>query len=393
MHTTPPASRFGQVLGGLALAAGLFAGAPAAAGDAPAHAVSLQFLHPIATSPDPRTEATVRLSLLWGRSGAVRALDLGGVAAATLGDVRGVQAVGAYGGVGGDLQGVALTAGVHLVQQDVSGLQSGGVAAWTRGAVAGAQLAGAVSYAASGLNGAQLSGLVSISDGDGGFLQASSVANVAVGEFGGWQLAGFVNSANNAFGGLQTAVLNYSDSGRGAQIGLVNVAREMSGLQLGAINSATTLDGVPVGLVNLTRDNPRDWIVYASTLALASLGFRTEVNGWTSILSAGYGDAQGDESEAGTLAWHYGRRLGGDERRWLGADLGWVHVMPRAESDDPAVNDRLHGALQARLTGDLALSEGVAAWAAVGASLILDEYSVHAGSATELLLAGGVVLR
>jgi hypothetical protein len=354
--------------------------------------VSLQFLHPLATTPDPQTEASVRLSLLWARSGAVRAVDLGLVAGATSGDVRGLQWQSLYAGVGGDLRGAGASLGVHLVQQDVHGLQFGGVAAWTRGRMDGVQVAGTVSYADRGLEGVQLSGLMNVSDGPGRFLQLASVANVNVGEFRGFQLAGFVNHASAELGGLQLATLNNAERGYGAQVGLINLAGDWRGLQLGAINTAASLQGVPVGLVNTTPGSPRGWIAYGSTLSLGNLSYHTEVNRWTSQLSLGYGDAQGSQEEALTISWHYGYRLLGDARRWLGIDLGFVHIMPRA-SDDPELNDRLHWALQPRVNGELALGRRVGVWAAAGASFVQSSYGCGSESETELLLAGGVVLR
>ena len=66
--------------------------------------------------------------------------------------------------------------------------------------------------------------------------------------------------------------------------------------------------------------------------------------------------------------------------------------MPVA-SDNPDVNDRLHPAVQLRLTGDLALGERFGLWGAVGVSSIATEYDSDEDAESELLLAGGVVLR
>ena len=384
--------RLGRPLRGFVLAAALLGVSGSVAADNPSHAVSLQFLHPIATSPNPETDTAVRLSLLWGRSARVSILDLSLVAAATSGDTRGLQLVGLYGGVGGDLRGVGVTAGVHLVQHDVRGVQWSGLASWTGGEVSGFQFSSFMNYAGEGVRGVQLSGLLNVNDGPGSFLQLASVANVNVGSYHGLQLAGFVNHANSEFSGFQVATLNYADTANGAQIGLINISRDMSGLQLGVVNASKSLDGVPVGLFNFSDDSNSDWLVFASNLSLANLGFRTEVGGWTSIVSAGYGDVQGSQEEAGTLAWNYGRRIIGDREKALGVDIGWIHIMPHS-SEDPDVNDQLHGALQARLTGDLTLSGGFGLWAAVGASVVIDSYRSGAQSETEPLFAGGVVLR
>ena len=106
---------------------------------APSHAVDLHFLHPLATSPDPETDTTVRLSLLWARSHTVKALDLGLVASGTSGDVTGLQWATAYADVGGDLRGVAGTMGVHRVGGDARGIQFSVLAGWVGGDVGGIQ--------------------------------------------------------------------------------------------------------------------------------------------------------------------------------------------------------------------------------------------------------------
>ncbi len=351
--------------------------------------VSLQFVHPISTSRDPDTDTSVRLSLLWARSGTVKALDLGLVATGTSGDMRGLQLVGFYGGVGRDLQGLGATLGVLVAKREVRGFQFSGITSWAGGRVTGGQVSAFVNYAGDGLGGIQLSGMVNINDGDGGFLQLASVTNVNVGDFKGLQLATFINHANREMNGAQVSVLNFADNGNGAQIGLINMSRRMKGLQLGVFNTSRDMDGVPIGLVNMTPGNPRSWIFYASTLSLANVGFRTEVNGWTSILSGGYGNADDKESEAGTISWHYGHTLG----RYLGVDVGWVHIIPSAEGEDRTDEDRLHYALQARLTGDFALGRHVGLFAAAGVSTIFDRYATDANSETEFLAAGGVVLR
>jgi hypothetical protein len=394
MNTLRSDSRLGRPSLRIAFAAALLVLAVPAvpAADNPSHAVSLQFLHPIATSPDPETDASVRLSLLYGRSARVKILDLNLVAAATSGDVSGIQATGAYSGVGGDLRGVALTGGVHLVQEDMVGVQWSGLVSWSRGAVSGVQFGGFLSVADRGLKGAQISGMLNQNDGPGSFLQLATVANVNGGDFRGAQLAGLFNFAGEEFGGFQLGVLNFADTAGGAQVGAINLTREMSGLQLGVVNASRELSGVPVGMVNLSDDDHDNWMFYASNLSIANVGFRTDVNGWVSSLSVGVGDAHGSQSRTLNVAWNYGRRLLGSPGKSLNLDVGWVHIIPEA-TDDPAKNDRLHGAFQGRLTGDLPVGERLGIWAAVGFSSIIEEYKDDAPSESEVLLAGGVVLR
>ncbi len=377
--------RFGILL---ALAATLALSAIASA----ASPISAHFLSPVSVPSDPENESFVRLSLLYGHSGSVRALDLGLVAGRTSGDMQGIQFQGAFASTGGDLRGGSATFGVNLVQQDLRGVQFAGLASWTMGSVGGVQWSGFMNYAGGGMSGIQLASFLNVSDGPTKYLQISSVANVAADDFQGWQLTAFMNHANARMSGVQTAVLNLADTASGAQIGVINLAREMSGLQLGVFNGSREIDGVPIGIINHTTGNPRNWLFYASNLSLANIGYRTEVNGWVSTLSGGYGDNQGSQSDAGFLGWNFGHRLLGREHTWLGVDVGYVHIMPRS-SDDPAVNVRPHPAFQLRLTGDVGVASWLNLWGAVGVSAIGESYDSGSDSETELLLAVGVVVR
>jgi len=360
---------------------------------APSHAISLHFLHPLATSPDPETDTTVRLSLLWARSHTVKALDLGLVASGTSGDVTGLQWATAYADVGGDLRGVGASLGVHRVVGNMGGVQYGLLAGWVDGDVGGIQLSSVFGYAGRSVRGVQLSGLMNINDGDGRWVQLAGAVNVTVGDFTGWQGASFVNHANQRMRGAQTGVLNFADTGTGFQLGMINLAREFSGFQLGVVNASRTMKGLPLGLLNFTEDNPRDWLFYASNQMLANLGFRTEVNGWVSTVSLGFHEPGAVREKAGALGWHFGHRLMGDARRNLALDLGYLHIMPNVPENntDPLITN--HPVVQLRLTADWAVGSRVSLYGAVGVSAVGESYEDGAGSRSEGLVAGGVVLR
>lgn len=377
----------------LALVATTLAGVTPGAGasEPPHHAVSLQFLHPLATSPHPETRTAVRLSLLWGHSGAVGAFDGGLFATGTSGDVRGLQIVGLYADVGGDLGGVAYSAGVHRVGGDARGLQFGAAASWTVGTVRGVQYGTLLGYAGEGVRGAQISGLVSLSDGSGRGGQIASVASVSGGDLVGAQISSFFNFAGGHVQGWQSATLNFADSMRGVQIGAFNFAGEARGLQLGLINVSDEQHGVPIGLVNLSRHGTREILVYASSVSLANLGLRTEVGGWRAILAGGWHEVGADQTEAGSVSWHFGRRLWGDARRSVGVDVGFLHLMPRAREDGPEVF--LHPSLQLRVTGDVALGRHWGLHAALGLAQTATSYEEGAESESEVLVAGGIAWR
>ncbi|RKZ13684.1 hypothetical protein DRQ50_10110 [bacterium] len=361
----------------------------AAAG--PNHAVSLQFLHSWSTSPDPETTSAVRISLLYGRSASVTWLDLGGAATRTSGTVRGLQGTLGYAGVGGDLRGLALTLGVHLVQQDVHGLQLTGLSNWVEGELRGGQYSFLLNRVGEGFRGAQVATILNQSDGDGRWVQLGGVANVNVGDFVGVQMAGIVNHANANLAGVQTGILNYANDVQGVQVGILNLGRTFKGVQIGIINKSYEFSGLPLGLVNLSESTQVTTMVYASNHAAATVGVRTVLNGWSSIVSVGYGDQLGDVNNSGFFGWHFGRRLL-DRGIWrLTADIGFTHITPET-SDDPAVRDKNHSAGQLRLHGEWRLGRTTALFAGVGASNVAESYDDGAASSEEFLVFGGLVL-
>ncbi|MCP4571416.1 MAG: hypothetical protein GY838_03620 [bacterium] len=360
---------------------------------APSHLVDLHLFHPLATSPDPETATNVRLSLLWGRSGTVKAVDLGLTATGTGGDVKGVQWSTFYAGVDGDLKGVGISLGLHRVGGNVRGAQSGLTASWTEGFLTGVQFSALYAYTGHGLRGVQLSGLMNTNDGHGRWVQLSGAVNVNVGHFKGFQVASFVNHVNHDLTGGQIGVLNHADQGRGIQLGVVNLARDFSGFRLGIVNSSRTMRGLPVGLVNLTEGNPRHWLLYTSNVMSANLGFRTVVNGWVSTVVAGFHEVDAAREQAGSLGWHFGRRIWGDERRNLAVDLGFHHVMPSIPEELKDTGLSNHSLTQLRLTVDWAVSDRVSLHGAVGTNAARSSYEDDAETEDSGLAALGMVLR
>lgn len=204
--------------------------------------VTAAFFYPWATNVfRPNITSWVDLSLLYGRVGRVRALQLGGVVTYASRDVTGVQLAGTG----------AVTRG------SLSGVQFGGAASFAGGRVEGTQLAGAASIAAEGVSGLQLAGAV----------------NVALGSVKGAALSGAVNVATHDVTGAQISPVNVGDSVEGVQVGLVNVASRVRGVQLGIINVADEVDGAAIGLVSITRDGVHP-IVWGSNLHYMNAGVK-----------------------------------------------------------------------------------------------------------------------
>lgn len=325
----------------------------------PHHFASLQLLHPIATSPNPETTTNLRFSVLYGRSGEVRWVDL--------------------------------NLGIGVTSSGGTGFAMSGLANYNEDAFAGLQLAGSLNYVDRGFAGAQISGILNLNDGGGTFLQACSVANINAGPFAGLQWAGLLNAANSRIGGGQIALANYAENMNGFQIGVFNLARQFHGLQVGILNHSREFSGTPIGLINMDDHSRREWMFYGSNLSLANIGFRTVLNNWSSIVSAGYGDAKGDVESSLFLGWNFGRNIPLGEKLDLTIDLGFQHVIPQ-KSSDPVKNDRLHYSLQARAIGEYHLNENLGLVGSLGSSTVFDEYSSNADSETDLHFIAGIVL-
>lgn len=370
----------------IALFGTIVAVSPAAADD---EAINFAFFYPIASNHnDPDGTATVRLGLVYGRLGGVSAFDLCGVVARTDGDVRGLQIAGITSYTTGAFRGVGLTAGVNVLQGAGSGLQAAALANFDRGTFDGAQMAGLFNFAGSDLRGLQFASVYNLCDASIRGVQLAGVANILAGGFVGGQLSA-INLAGGKSRGFQAGYCNSAFEIDGAQIGLVNLAGAAHGTQIGIVNRAKKMDGVPVGAVNLAGNGSRGWAAYASTLVGFSAGMRTVVNGWTSMATIGIGDWHGEQGTTGSIAWHYGHRIA-DAAGWdFGADVGWVHLIPYKD-DDPAVNDRLHYAVQPRITAERPMGR----WrllAGAGLSVIASEYSTDATTDVEPLGLVGLI--
>lgn len=378
------------ILTALTLGLILFGGL-AQAGEPNHQAVNFTLYYPVGTNQDPDVTTNFRLSLIYGRVGAVRGVDLNTGVSIVQRDVQGLQATILYSEVRGRFSGLAVTGLMNRFQDDVTGVQIAGLTNINNGRMTGVQYAPLFNFVGGGLSGVQMATVFNSTKGDGGFLQLAGVANTHEGDFRGLQIGG-ANFTTSRIAGAQIGVVNMAMEVRGLQAGPISIAGEAHGVQLGALNIARRNEGVPVGLINIDEEaGGVDWIIQGSNLAAVSTGVRTTVNNWYSVFSTGYGDQQGDVEDSLFLGWNYGYgfRLG---RAWtLGADLGFVHIIPRSQ-DDPTLNDALHFAVQARLLIEARLGRNEALFAGGGVSSIYSDYSSSAQQETEPHVVLGISL-
>lgn len=370
----------------LALGLAVPGSSPAATGHQP---VNLSLFYPVSTNRTPDVATNLRLNLLYGRLAAVRGLDLtAGVSVLDEG-LGGVQVTGLYSHLKGDFTGLQITGLGNFVQGRSQGVQIAGLLNYDRGEFAGLQTAGLMNFTEQGFRGVQVSSVLNAADGPSRYAQLSVIANTTAGEFVGGQVSGFFNYAAHEITGFQLSALNYGTTVAGAQLGLVNIAGEAAGAQIGFFNIAKRMDGVAVGAVNVAENGALDAVAFASNLMGINAGVRTTVNGFYSMFTVGGWDLQGTRDYAYSLTWNYGRAFPLRPGLDLDADLGLVHIIP-VTSDDPAENDRLHPALQARLLLEKRFSPGLSVFAGGGLSVVFSEYSSSATSEVEPLFVAGV---
>jgi hypothetical protein len=144
-------------------------------------------------------------------------------------------------------------------------------------------------------------------------------------------------------------------------------------------------------MVNLTEGGDIGWVSYGSNLCPVNTGIRTEVRNWYSMLTAGTHDSKGDVREALILTWNYGRAFRLAPRTRIGLDLGFSHYIP-AKDSDPAKNDRLHYAIEARGLVEERTGRRTLIFAGGGYARVFSEYSTNATGENEPLAFGGVSL-
>jgi hypothetical protein len=351
------------------------------------HPVNLSFLHPISTNKDTDISTNFRLNLLYGHVGTVRGVDINGIVSRNGSDMRGLQLTGAYSQIEGDFGGCSFTGLVNYVGSEGWGFQLAGMVNYNRGSFTGIQYSGLFNFTETEFTGVQLATVFNLNNGGGKYLQYATIANANAGIFRGAQLSFGINYSSE-LKGLQFGLTNVASRCRGIQAGISNFAGVVDGVQIGIINVAREINGVPVGVVNWARNGEKDWVTYGSNLAAVSTGLRTSVKGFYSMFVVGVGDLQDEENYTLSFSWHYGHAFSVSEKWNIDTDLGFVHLIPES-SDDPAENDNLHFAVQARLLGEYRFSEKATIFAGGGISMLFSEYSAEASSDFDPLIVLG----
>lgn len=232
--------------------------APAIESDGDVPAV-IGFAYPVATNyGKPNITTSAEFSPIYGRVGAVRAMQFDGVMA-------------------------------HA-SRSVRGLQLGGAVAWSEGPIEGLQLGGALDFARGDVIGAQVAGALGYAEGVRG-LQLAGAANIATKRVDGLQLSGAANLAMRGMEGLQLSGFNYAENVSGAQIGVLNIAGHVRGAQIGVLNIADKVDGAAIGIASVSKDSVHP-VAWTSNLSYINAGVRFSTEYLYTVLAAGFGNPE-----------------------------------------------------------------------------------------------------
>jgi hypothetical protein len=379
--------------------------------------LNLSFFYPASTNRTLSDSADIQLTLLYGRLGSVRGLDLAlgvsrledsllgvqlaGLAGTAGKSMKGLQAAGLLCAAGEQGQGTQLAGLASVSGEEFDGLQAAGLFSVAGEHLEGIQLSGLFSVAGEAARGFQVSGLFSVAGETLQGFQASGLFSVAGESLEGVQVSGLFNVAGEDSRAFQLAGLMNVGGGtcQGVQVGLFNVAGRLTGVQVGIVNVAGELEGLPIGVVNLTRKEDRRFrlAAWAGNAALLNVGVKISAKRFYSILYAGTVNLTQEGRSCLAYGFQYGyglplQKYGGEGREpRVNIDAGYLYL------DNSTVFRHLDGVLDRHVLSlrgglEVALSSQVSLVAGLGLRYAID-YGESLGSGRFApLVYGGVEL-
>jgi hypothetical protein len=367
--------------------------------------VNLSLWYPLSINRTQHDSANLNFTLLYGRMGSVKGLDLALGASALTDELKGIQITG-IAGVSGDstsgiqVSGLISVTGDHLKGAQVSGLiniagetgkafQVAGGMNITGNHLQGLQASGLFNIVGDQLQGLQATGGFNIVGNNGVGFQAAGLFNIVGENFKGLQASGLFNIVGDTLKGAQIGIFNIAPYfSEAAQIGIINVSAEMSGFQLGVVNWNGETHGIPVGLVNVSKRNGHiRWINWGSNLSGLNSGVKFEVGKIYSIVALGYGNLMKGKGSALSYSGYYGWYMYESEVA-IGVDVGYIYMdnktIFRSSSGFPDQN-----ILMGRVHAIYDISSTVSLIGGLGMSYILDRHqSFGDGKFRPLLFIG-----
>lgn len=273
-------------------------------------------------------------------------------------DVEGLQLAGLSNYVGNNVTGYQAASIFNKVGGDLEGVQMAGITNVNLKNITGAQFAGINNHVIGDVIGLQVAGIYNITDDVKG-MQVSGIWNIAD-TISGIQMAGIGNHAKNCEGLQLSGLYNYADTISGAQIsGLVNVGHIVKGSQIGIINVADSLSGIPIGIFNFIKNGYKRIGVNTDELFPINIEFRTGVNKFYTILSAGMQtDVFDSDSSFYTFGMGFGSRYPISKSFAIEIDATANHITKRKYTNDLSLNLKGSIGLEFQLSKHFSLAGG-----------------------------------
>lgn len=228
----------------------------------------LSYIYPLSTNglQAHKIQNKVSVNILVGVSAGVGSFEGAGFGNLTDGNVNGTQLAGFFNANRGNVRGVQAAGFFNSVDGAFKGGQFAGFANVNTGQFTGGQFAGFCNVNTSNMRGGQFSGF----------------SNTVVGDLKGVQASGFVNVVTDTLNGTQVSgFLNYAKHVKGFQIGVININDTISG-------------GLPIGFFSYSKTGYHKFEVEGSNLPFASVSFKTGVEKFYNIFTAGAGTSSND---------------------------------------------------------------------------------------------------
>jgi hypothetical protein len=158
------------------------------------------------------------------------------------------------------------------------------------GGVAGAEMGSIINFNRWDVKGLQMAGVSNINSGYTNGIQMAGVVNFNRGETKGIQLAGVVNFNVNPTKGIQAGTSNFVLSDfTGFQLGVINFSESLKGIQLGVINILGNPDGaLPVGIFSIVKNGHYELEVTGGEVLYLNLNYKMGIDWFYTIFKAGY---------------------------------------------------------------------------------------------------------
>lgn len=122
-------------------------------------------------------------------------------------------------------------------------------------------------------------------------------------------------------------------------------------------------------------DTEFQWVTTGSSITQIATAFRTTHHHWYGEIGIGGLSGFDNRENAFFLGLNLGRRFLLVPRLFLGADLGYRHVIPDG-SDDPAIDTGKYFTLEGRLKLELVLGKHMSVFLGAGTTSIYQGYSL-----------------